>query len=165
VADAARLPIATEFADVALAMHMLYHVPEPAEAVRELRRVLRPGGCALVLLNSTDHLAELRAQVREVSEALGVPMAGTRPETVRVEDASPMLEAAFNDVELHMAIGELVVSEPAPVVAYVASMSPILAAGPDGSSVLAELNRAVADTIRRQGAFRTRISAGCFVCR
>ena len=35
--------------DLALAMHMLYHVPDPADAVRELRRVTRPGGRVVIV--------------------------------------------------------------------------------------------------------------------
>ena len=30
--------------DVALAMHMLYHVPDVPAAVAELRRIVKPGG-------------------------------------------------------------------------------------------------------------------------
>ncbi|HEY6295984.1 MAG TPA: class I SAM-dependent methyltransferase, partial [Streptosporangiaceae bacterium] len=38
-ADAAALPFRDSSADLTLAMHMLYHVPEPEVALRELRRV------------------------------------------------------------------------------------------------------------------------------
>src|SRR5262245_27040439 len=47
-----------------LAMHMLYHVPEPLEAARELRRITHPGGQVLVVLNGEDHLRELRGPYR-----------------------------------------------------------------------------------------------------
>ena len=56
-ADAQSLPLATGSVDVALAMHMLYHVPDRARAIREIRRVVRPGGVALVLTNSLSHLS------------------------------------------------------------------------------------------------------------
>ncbi len=46
VADAARLPLADGVADVTLAAHMLYHVPDRRAAAAELRRVTRPGGRA-----------------------------------------------------------------------------------------------------------------------
>ena len=42
VADATALPFRDAAADVTLAMHMLYHVPAPKGAVRELRRITRP---------------------------------------------------------------------------------------------------------------------------
>ena len=58
--DAAALPLADGACDVALAMHMLYHVPTPEAAVRELRRITRSGGQVVVGLNGDDHLRELR---------------------------------------------------------------------------------------------------------
>ena len=58
IADATALPFRDAAADVTLAMHMLYHVPAPKGAVRELRRITRPA--AIVALNGGDHLGELR---------------------------------------------------------------------------------------------------------
>jgi SAM-dependent methyltransferase len=42
------LPVEDASFDVVLCTQVLEHVADPAAAVRELRRVLRPGGCALV---------------------------------------------------------------------------------------------------------------------
>jgi ubiquinone/menaquinone biosynthesis C-methylase UbiE len=38
IANAARLPLRDGSVDVTLVVHMRYHVPDPAEAVREFRR-------------------------------------------------------------------------------------------------------------------------------
>ncbi len=57
VGDAAALPLADDVADVTLAAHMLYHVPDRAAAAREFRRITRPGGQLVVVLNGADHLA------------------------------------------------------------------------------------------------------------
>ncbi|MGH3252777.1 MAG: class I SAM-dependent methyltransferase, partial [Trebonia sp.] len=59
-ADATGLPLPDGTADLTLAMHMLYHVADPSLALRELRRVTRPGGRVVIVLNGLDHLAELR---------------------------------------------------------------------------------------------------------
>lgn len=37
---------------------MLYHVPEPADALRELRRVTRPCGQVVIVLNGASHLRQ-----------------------------------------------------------------------------------------------------------
>lgn len=42
--DAAALPVADECRDVVLANFGIHHVPEPSQVVREVRRVLAPGG-------------------------------------------------------------------------------------------------------------------------
>src|ERR1700758_1023112 len=76
-ADAAALPLRDASAYLTLAMHMLYHVPEPEVALRELRRVTRPGGRLVVGLNGADHHKELRALIGEGLADVGyrgVPM-------------------------------------------------------------------------------------------
>ena len=44
VVNAQSLPFADDSFDVVVANHMLYHVPDPSQAVAELRRVLRDDG-------------------------------------------------------------------------------------------------------------------------
>jgi SAM-dependent methyltransferase len=61
--DATALPLRDGAADLVLAAHMLYHVPEPADALRELRRVTRPGGRVVLVLNGASHLLQLRAAI------------------------------------------------------------------------------------------------------
>ena len=79
VADATALPFPDATADLTLAMHMLYHVPEPDRAVRELRRITRPGGRVIVALNGEDHLRELRAVVAAALASLGREPTPLRP--------------------------------------------------------------------------------------
>lgn len=47
-ADAARLPFRSATFDCVLATALLEHVPHPAHIVREIRRVLRPGGLVCI---------------------------------------------------------------------------------------------------------------------
>jgi ubiquinone/menaquinone biosynthesis C-methylase UbiE len=58
-ADAQCLPLPDESVDVAMAMHMLYHVPDIPAAIRELRRITKPGGTVLASTNGSAHLAEI----------------------------------------------------------------------------------------------------------
>jgi SAM-dependent methyltransferase len=44
VADARELPLASASVDLALMVFMLFHVENPADGLREARRVVRPGG-------------------------------------------------------------------------------------------------------------------------
>ena len=48
VGDALRLPFLDGTMDTVVAFQTLEHVPEPATMVREMSRVLRPGGCLIL---------------------------------------------------------------------------------------------------------------------
>jgi SAM-dependent methyltransferase len=59
LADGAQLPFPAATFDSVLCTQVLEHVPEPITVLREIARVLRPGGVALVTvpLNSGVHMA------------------------------------------------------------------------------------------------------------
>jgi SAM-dependent methyltransferase len=59
VADVQELPFADAEFDCAVAAWMLYHVPDLSRGLRELARVLRPGGRLVAVTNSGDHMGEL----------------------------------------------------------------------------------------------------------
>ena len=48
--DATALPIADATVDFVYALGVLHYIPDTARAVREIHRVLRPGGCCLIML-------------------------------------------------------------------------------------------------------------------
>jgi len=50
--DATRLPLADDSVDLLITLEMLEHVPDPPAVVRELARVLKPGGTVLVSVPS-----------------------------------------------------------------------------------------------------------------
>ena len=56
-ADLAHLPFAASAVDLAIAVLVLHHVPAPGEALAELKRIVRPGGCVLIV-EQTAHDSE-----------------------------------------------------------------------------------------------------------
>jgi SAM-dependent methyltransferase len=60
-ADATRLPFRKESFDAVTALNMLYHLRDPVPALREARRVLRPGGHLLASTISRTDSPELAA--------------------------------------------------------------------------------------------------------
>jgi SAM-dependent methyltransferase len=167
VADAAGLPLCAGACDLALAMHMLYHVPDQEAVVRELRRVTRPGGQVLVGLNGSDHLRELRELINEELPAAGRragPAGGAAPvvsERLNLDGGHQLLAGVFTSVTRHDFTAELLLPGPEPVEDYVRSMI-ITQELPEPERLVA----AVASRIPagRDGVFRVRTHSGCLVC-
>jgi SAM-dependent methyltransferase len=167
VSDAQALPFADDSFDVALAMHMLYHVPDRASAISELRRVLRPGGVALVVTNYAAHLEELDRLIGACAHAVGIAEPPIRSsEAFKMDTGAAELEAAFVSVTAHAFVGELVVPEIEPIMSYVRSMGAwVSGARPELGALTDELERRVRETVAAEGSFRLHTAAGCFVCR
>jgi len=163
VGDAQRLPCRSRIFDCALAMHMLYHVPDRQFAIAELRRVVRPGGVVLALTNSVRHLEELNTLLDAAGNGRPFARAYTRFSS---ESGAPELGAHFDAVERHDVRSELVVTEVQPVVDYAASGWALAAArDSERDAILRAVERRTAEIIAADGAFRIRTDVGCFVCR
>jgi SAM-dependent methyltransferase len=166
VGDAAALPLADGAAEVTLALHMLYHVPDRAAAVRELRRITRDGGSVLVVLNGPDHLHELRELTAEAAAAVGQPpgafWADTGDGGLDIDHGADLLASAFGAIERHDFAAELVVPDPGPVLDYVASMRVTQGLADPGALVAAAAGLLAA---RGDGPIRIRTRSGCLVAR
>lgn len=156
--DAAVLPVRDHATGLTLAAHMLYHVPDPAAAVRELRRVTRPAGQVLVVLNGEHHLRELRDLIAAALQTTtSDPPLG---EQLRLDDGQELLASEFTSVIRHDFTGELHIPGPAPIEDYVRSMI-----STQDQHDLGALAAAVAGRVpSRTGPFRVSTDAGCLVC-
>jgi SAM-dependent methyltransferase len=167
VADAARLPLTDGVADVTLAAHMLYHVPDRRAAAAELRRVTRPGGRALVVLNGSGHLAELRELMTSTAAAQGLPVEAIGAEyqtylQVTLDAGARLLAGAFGSVQRHDFDAELVLPGVAPVGGYLASMRSTQAM-PDPAGFVAAACARI--PLGPDGTFRVRTQSGLLICR
>jgi SAM-dependent methyltransferase len=118
--DVQDLPLPSASVDCVVAAWMLYHVPDLPRALREIVRVLRPGGRLVAVTNGREHLAELWAR----ADAAGpqVPFAA--------EDAVRQLAPHFARVERRDVVGWVLLPDWEAVRRYVrATFRSHLAAG------------------------------------
>lgn len=87
VADAETLPFEDNTFDVCYSFGVLHHTPNTAGAIEELRRVLKPGGKAIVMLYNQYSLNWLAHRVT------GVPFDGSKKDPCPVEKAYPPIGA------------------------------------------------------------------------
>jgi len=171
VADAQATPVRSRCADLALSMHMLYHVADIAAAVHELRRVLRPGGVLLASTNAEAHLRELFQLLSQAFATLGGDSSLLDRSFMRftAENGGRSLRQAFAQVDWYAATSTLAVPEVQPIVDYIESMrgwvEPLLPAAATWSQCTAEIERLVHRHLAHNDAFRITAAAGVFVCR
>jgi SAM-dependent methyltransferase len=119
-ASALELPFEDASFDSLIANHMLYHVDDPARALREFARVLRPGGKLAVAVNGGTHLAELFA----LAPVIGHPelARGLTMNDFTAEAGPGYLARYFTDVESERYPSDLAVPTADPILAYLASL-------------------------------------------
>ncbi len=113
VGDVQELPFPDASFDVVVAAWMLYHVPDIPLGLREIARVLHPGGSLVAVTTSVEHLRELR-------DLLQYPPG--REETFNRENGAAFLAPEFARVERRDANVTVTVRSRAKLVAYRDSM-------------------------------------------
>ena len=159
VVDAQSLPFDDCSFDIALADHMLYHVPAPRRAVAEAARVLAPGGVFVAATNGPRHLSELmsiRTDVFGASASTESHAAIFGP-----ENGLEMLRECFDSVVWVAYPDELACTNPADVLEYLTSFPPAQTASADEQRRLADAIDAAFEA--GDGVFRITKDAGAFV--
>ncbi|MFK4152802.1 class I SAM-dependent methyltransferase [Streptomyces fungicidicus] len=118
--DACALPLRTRSVDCLMARHMLYHVSDVERALREARRVLRPDGTLVVVLNMRGTTPRLARMLRACAGRVGPPL--PRQALVDAEAIKPLLAAQFPRVTETPYSGHLVFRHPSPLAALAESL-------------------------------------------
>lgn len=155
--DAQALPYPDASFDVAVANHMLYHVPDPDRAVAELARVLRPDGVLLATTNGRGHMDQVNEAIAEVFDDHHEGLA----DVFGLDSGERRLRRAFASVVWHAYDNDLLVTDLDAVDAYARSFPP-------GESATAAQAEALRRALQRRfvdGRMRIRTRTGAFVCR
>ncbi|MCC6298084.1 MAG: class I SAM-dependent methyltransferase [Anaerolineales bacterium] len=118
--DAQAIPFADETFDAVIANHMLYHVPDRAKAIGEIKRVLKPDGRLFATTIGQSHLKEIANWIRQVSPGTDFVSFGS-PFTL--ENGLEQLKPFFSQVTQTRYPDSLQVTEIKPIIAFILSTS------------------------------------------
>ena len=166
-ADAERLPLGDALFDRVMTNHMLYHVADQVAALREMRRVVKPGGRVVLATNAADNYAQFDALHRAPAARLGYAVAPHDALRFTLDDL-PLVQSVFPSAEVFVRDDAFVFRDPEPALRYYATgaidaMENRPADGSHRAPLLREMGDAIAAIIAHEGVFRVAKSAGCFV--
>ena len=120
-AAATALPHPENSFDMAIMMHMMYHVTDPRRAIDEVARVLRPNGHIAITTNDVTNLKSIYE--------IGCDVVGGTPNDPAAaifgpQDAIKILSDQFNDIQLHEFHDTYTVTDTEDIVHYLTSFPP-----------------------------------------
>lgn len=168
VGDVQRLPFPDGAFDAAVALMMMYHVPDQKAAAGELRRVVRPGGLVVATTASRDNQSELRTLVED---AVGGGWTWQRPSATsfHLEGGAAVFRQAFETVErIDAPARRIFITDAGAMADYVASSGDhharTLPAGCRWDDVVESVRAAAAAAVQAHGALVVTARLGALVC-
>ncbi|MBO9610645.1 MAG: methyltransferase domain-containing protein [Paenibacillaceae bacterium] len=163
-ADARSIPFPDASFDVILANHMLYHVTERHQALKEIRRVLKPGGILFSSTMGRHHMVEVKGFLNELNPNYDFGRQDFACE-FGLENGEEQLKAAgFVEIRLERYEDALRVADAKPLIDYIRTT-------PGGrenltDSRLSQLENLLNERIRAEGTIPITKEVGLFVaCR
>lgn len=156
IADAANLPLADNSVDTTLAVHMLYHLDDPAAGLVEMARITREGGAVAVVLNPAGTMNELSTLVDAALDRAR----GAMPQPFSSEQALALMKGLFAQVDLVRYDDELNVTDPVDLLGYLTSLP--VAESPNAAEKLAA---AVKRVFASGGTFRITKASDLLIAR
>ena len=170
-ADVIELPFAASTFDVVLAPHMLYHVADRRQAAIEMRRVMKTGGCCVVVTNGPDHMRALRDLVQAAVQVVTPDWQCKNPSThaFSLHNGEDQLRVAFDHVECVRPddVAPVRLADAAIAADYVSSIADLYEhqTSRPWKDVVDDVRTAVQAEIDSNGVFLVSGETGAFVCR
>lgn len=155
VGDAQALPLPDAICERAVCNHVLYHVPDQRLAMRELRRIVRPGGRVVIATNGARNSERMYEVARLAASDLGRTGTLARSSPFRLEDVDRVRDV-FPNVRVEIFDSAFRFPEAEPALRYWRSMR-------DDPELEAAMRLRIDQIIQTEGCFRVPLVAGCFV--
>ncbi|SRR6266496_4514100 len=154
--DAQSIPYPSESFDAVIANHMLYHVPDRANAIAEIRRVLKPSGHLIATTVGQCHLYEM-SELLQRAHLDGSFQEFSRAFTL--ENGLQQLKRFFSEVEMIRYEDNLQITEVEPIIAYVHSS---IHASELSEDAILEIRHDLEKELKHKGSIFIRKDSGLF---
>jgi SAM-dependent methyltransferase len=154
--DAQTIPFADATFDAVIANHMLYHVPEIARALAEIKRVLKPGGRFFATTVGDRHLQEITNWFRQMHKS---EVWDSFANLFTLENGLGQVQPFFPGVTVSRYIDSLHVTELEPLIAYFRSG---VRAGELSEAEFAKLRVDLENELKEQGRIFITKDSGLF---
>lgn len=167
VIDVENIPYADGSFDIIIANHMMYHIPDRARALSEIKRVLAGDGTFYATTMERAYMKEIRSTLREYrTGSTGSGSSGGIMENFSLENGKEQLDPHFGRVDLLTYVNKLEVTGAGHFTDYVYSCNGIA----NGRVLLEEHERDnftgfIQRMIQREGNINISANAGMFICR
>jgi ubiquinone/menaquinone biosynthesis C-methylase UbiE len=159
--DVQELPFADYAFDTVIANFMLYHVPDRPKAIKELRRVLKPGGTLHTMTVGKQHMREMFEAIERFTPELAFDF-NSSSAGFGLENGEEQLRTSFADVQRIAPENALKVTHLEALMDYVKSTTRY---GETMRTALPELEAYFKQEIDEKGHFFIGKSAGAFISR
>jgi ubiquinone/menaquinone biosynthesis C-methylase UbiE len=156
-ADAAAIPFEDGSFDAVVAMHMLYHLPDPAAGIADMYRVLKPGGFLAVTTNGVGNMRKMY----ELTTVFGSAPFDPAAASFGYDTADRLMRSQFGNVTMSQHPASLRITEPEDVFLALTSYPP----GDEASEAqLIEFRKAIANAFQQgNGVFEVEKETGLFL--
>jgi ubiquinone/menaquinone biosynthesis C-methylase UbiE len=154
--DVQSIPYPDSTFEAVIANHMLYHVPDRVKAIREIRRVIKPGGRLFATTVGQHHLLELHKWLRHAHIDKSFEEFSR---SFTLENGLEQLKPFFSQVTISRYEDDLEVTEVEPVMAYIRSS---IRASELSEEAIVEIDGELEKELNEKGHIFIRKNSGLF---